>query len=106
MSLSREVFAYEGVGRRDPFYSLMLTSELRPTINDLIVSAIAYGSDGGSVAVLIDRNTKDEYRARTGDRLGRLRVAQIHPKSIVFDIDEFGFQRRETLQLDTTKVRR
>jgi hypothetical protein len=108
LTLTREVFDYGSSARRDPFFSLMQSSDLRPTLNDLSLSLITYDSQGkNSVAFLVDVHTKDEYRARVGDRLGRLRVAAINAKSVVFDVEEFGFQRRETLALsDSVKVRK
>ena len=39
--------------------------------------------------------------------LGRMRVANIKPKAIIFTIEEFGFNRQDSLLLgDTTRVRR
>ncbi|MEP7347116.1 MAG: hypothetical protein ABI877_17735, partial [Gemmatimonadaceae bacterium] len=59
----REVFYYEGRGRRDPFTSLMSSSDLRPLISDLKLVAVAYDATGrNSVAVLRDLNTKQQYR--------------------------------------------
>ena len=47
------------------------------------------------------------YRVRVGQQLGRLRVAAIRQKAVQFTIEEFGFNRQETLPLssDTTKAR-
>jgi hypothetical protein len=44
---------------------------------------------------------------RVGQQLGRLRVSGIRQKAVQFSIEEFGFNRQETLPLssDTTKVR-
>jgi hypothetical protein len=33
--INREVFQYEGSGRRDPFISLLTTSDLRPLLTEL-----------------------------------------------------------------------
>src|SRR5262245_57498441 len=81
--LHREVFAYEQSGRRDPFVSLMTVGELRPMISDLVVSGILIDPNGrGSVAVLRDVNTKEQYRVRVGQQLGRMRVARIAQKAV------------------------
>ena len=94
-SLSREVFNYDGAGRRDPFLSLLATGELRPAFNDLKLVAVAYDPTGRkSVAVMRDISSKDQYRVKVGQTLGRMRVAQIHPKSVTFTIDEFGYSPR------------
>lgn len=106
-SLSREVFRYDGAGRRDPFLSLLSTGELRPAFNDLKLVAVAYDPTGRkSVAVMRDITTKDQYRVKVGQTLGRMRVAQIHPKSVTFTIDEFGYSRQDVLTLgDSTNMR-
>ena len=104
---NREVFSYDGAGRRDPFLSLLSTGELRPAFNDLKLVAVAYDPTGRkSVAVMRDVGTKDQYRVKVGQTLGRMRVAQIHPKSVTFTIDEFGYSRQDVLTLgDSTNMR-
>jgi hypothetical protein len=104
---NREVFSYEGAGRRDPFLSLLSTGELRPAFNDLKLVAVAYDPTGRkSVAVMRDVSTQDQYRVKVGQTLGRMRVAQIHPKSVTFTIDEFGYSRQDVLTLgDSTNMR-
>jgi hypothetical protein len=98
-SFERETFRYERGGRRDPFMSLMNSSELRPLITELRVTSIAFSPRGGSVAILRDLGTKEQYRVRVGESLGRMRVARINQRSIVFTIEEFGFSRQEKLNL-------
>jgi hypothetical protein len=95
----REAFRYNRGGRRDPFVSLMAYGELRPLITELRVTSIAYDPNGGSVAVLRDLGTKEQYRVRVGESLGRMRVARIAKKEITFTIEEFGYSRQETLAL-------
>jgi hypothetical protein len=105
--ISREQYAYPGAGRRDPFVSLMNTEELRPLLGDLKLVAIALDPTGrNSVAVLRDISTKEQYRVKVGQELGRMRVAQIRAKEVVFGIEEFGYSRQESLAMtDSTKVR-
>lgn len=105
--INRETYNYPGRGRRDPFVSLMNTEELRPLLTDLKLVAIAFDATGrNSVAVLRDIGTKEQYRVKVGQELGRMRVAAINPKNIVFGIEEFGFSRQESLAMnDSTKVR-
>ena len=65
--------------RRDPFVSLMNTEELRPLLGDLKLVAIALDPTGrNSVAVLRDMSTKEQYRVKVGQEIGRMRVAAIH----------------------------
>ena len=101
-SLLREVFAYEG-GGRDPFMSLLRSGDVRPLISDLRLTTIVYDARyvARSVAVLRDVTTKPSriYHVKTGDIIGRLKVTQIRPREIVFPVQEFGFERQETLSL-------
>lgn len=99
-ALVREVFAYEG-GGRDPFLSLLKSGDVRPLLADLKLVAIVFDQryPARSVAVLRDITNGRRYRAKTGDIIGRLKVMQIRPREIVFTVQEFGFERQETLQL-------
>jgi hypothetical protein len=107
--INREVFQYEGDGRRDPFVSLLTTSDLRPLLNDLKLVGVAYDPRGqNSVAVLRDVTSKDQYKVRVGQVIGRMRVAAIQPKAVIFTIEEFGYSRQELLPIappDSTKMR-
>jgi hypothetical protein len=107
--INREVFAYEGAGRRDPFVSLLTTSDLKPLLADLKLTGVAYDPRGqNSVAVLRDVTSKDQYKVRVGQTIGRMRVAAIQPKAVIFTIEEFGYSRQELLPIappDSTKMR-
>ncbi len=106
-TFNREVFTYDAAGRRDPFLSLLSTGELRPAFSDLKLVAVAYDPTGRkSVAVMRDITTNDQYRVKVGQTVGRMRVAQIHPQSVTFTIDEFGYSRQDVLTLgDSTNMR-
>lgn len=99
-SLRREVFAYEG-GGRDPFMSLLKSGDVRPLLSDLKLTTIVYDGHFAtrSVAVLRDITNRRIYRVKAGDIIGRLKVTQIRPREIVFTVQEFGFERQETLSL-------
>ena len=105
--VTREVFTYESEGRRDPFYSLILTEDLRPLLSDLKLVGILYAAaNGRSVAIMRDVLTNAQYRVSSGQTLGRMRVAQIKPRAVIFTIDEFGVSRTDSLfMVDSTKVR-
>lgn len=96
----RETFAYRG-GSRDPFESLLDMATAGPELPDLILVGIyqdlAYNSN--SVALLRDRTNDRRFKLRVGDQLGRLKVAQIRQKDVVFIVEDFGFERQETLSL-------
>ena len=105
--VTREAYAYEGQGRRDPFFSLILTDDLRPLLADLRLVGILYEASGRrTVAIMRDLQTNAQYRVANGSTLGRMRVAQIRPRAVIFTIDEFGLSRQDSLVwADTTKVR-
>lgn len=100
LTLVRETFSFQG-GGRDPFVSLLKTGDVRPMITDLKLVTVVYDErySARSVAVLRDITTGKRYRAKTGDIIGRLRVTQIRPREVVFTIQEFGFERQQTLSI-------
>jgi hypothetical protein len=107
VSLSREVYSYDPAGRRDPFVSLLRTGDLRPMLSDLRLVVVLYDPTGrNSIAIMRDVATKDQYRVKVGQTVGRMRVAQIQPKEIVFTIEEVGFSRQEPLALGDSSTAR
>ncbi|HEY5088051.1 MAG TPA: hypothetical protein VII66_11900 [Gemmatimonadaceae bacterium] len=107
VTFNREVFQYDPAGRRDPFVSLVTSSEIRPTISDLRLTTIAFDPLGrNSVAVLRDLGTKEQYRVKVGTPLGRMRVVRIDPKVVTFALEEFGFSRQESLAIGDTTIKR
>jgi hypothetical protein len=106
-AVTREVYRYGGVGRRDPFYSLILTDDLRPLLQDLRLVGILYEPSGRrTVAVMRDLQTNAQYRVTNGQSLGRMRVTQIRQRAVLFTIEEFGLSRQDSLVwTDTLKVR-
>ena len=106
IALMREIFSYNPDGRRDPFVSLITSGELRPMISDLRLVTVIYDPSGRSVAILRDVSTKEQYRVKAGQTLGRMRVSRIDLKSVTFTLEEFGYSRQETLALnDSTRAR-
>jgi hypothetical protein len=103
--LLREQFSYEG-GGRDPFLSLLKSGDIRPLLSDLKLVGVYYDGryPARSVAVLRDVTNNKAYRAKPGDILGRLKVTTIRPREIVFTVQEFGFERQESLQLAKQEV--
>jgi hypothetical protein len=104
-ALVREVYAYEG-GGRDPFLSLLKSGDIRPLLSDLKLVGIYYDGrlTARSVAVLRDVTNNKIYRVKPGDIVGRLKVTTIRPREIVFTVQEFGFERQESLQLAKQEV--
>jgi hypothetical protein len=105
-SVTREVYGYSGAGRRDPFFSLILTDDLRPLLGDLKLVGILFQNSGRAVAIMRDVQTNAQYRVANGGTLGRMRVTQIRQRAVLFSIDEFGLSRQDSLVWsDSTKVR-
>ena len=103
--IMREAFDYDAAGRRDPFFSLLATQELRPTVADLQLTTVLY-HPSRPIAVLRDAGTKVRYTVTIGTTLGRMRVVQIKPKAVIFSVEEFGLNRQDSLVLaDTSKAR-
>jgi hypothetical protein len=103
--LVREVNSYEG-GGRDPFLSLLKSGDIRPLLSDLRLVGIYYDSryPARSVAVLRDVTNSKIYRVKPAEIIGRLKVTTIRPREIVFTVQEFGFERQETLSLAKQEV--
>jgi hypothetical protein len=106
IELLRETFTYVPDNRRDPFLSLMRTGDLRPMVSDLRLVAVIYDPAGRSVAILRDLQTKEQYRVRVGQTLGRMRVNQIRPQQVIFTIEEIGMTRQEALSMNATTTPR
>jgi len=96
---TREVFHYTG-GSRDPFQTLITSGGVGPGIADLRLVSITYDPVyGRSVAIVVETKTDKIHRLRRGDTIGRLRVLQIRQYEVVFQIEEFGFERQAVLTL-------
>ena len=98
--VQRETFAYSG-GARDPFASLMNMKASGPELGNLQLVGIYLDMRiaDNSVAVLREKDSGKRYKLHTGDQLGRMQVVQIGAKDVVFRIEDFGYERQETLSL-------
>jgi hypothetical protein len=96
----RETFAYSG-SIRDPFNSLLNMAKSGPEVADLQLVGIYQNMrvPSGSVAVFREKEGGKRHKLRAGDQLGRSRVVQIRERDVVFMIEDFGFERQETLSL-------
>jgi hypothetical protein len=108
--LEREVFSYPVYERRNPFKSLLAGSADGPLFEELTLLGILHSPDPDlSVALLgageLARGGGDvasssrTYRVRRGDVLGNIRVLEIRPALVVFDVREFGLSEQKTLEL-------
>ncbi len=102
----RETFAYAG-GTRDPFNSLMNMNKNGPEIGelDLVGVYLDLRTPSNNVVVLREKATTGKrHKMRVGDQLGRARLTQIRARDAVFTIQDFGFERQETLSLRKQEV--
>jgi len=102
----RETFAYAG-GTRDPFNSLMNKGKNGPEIGelDLVGVYLDLRTPSNNVVVLREKATTGKrHKMRVGDQLGRARLTQIRARDAVFTIQDFGFERQETLSLRKQEV--
>ena len=102
----RETFAYAG-GTRDPFSSLMNKDKSGPEIGDLDLVGVYLDlrTPSNNVVVLREKATTGKrHKMRVGDQLGRSRLTQIRARDAVFTIQDFGFERQETLSLRKQEV--
>ncbi|MFL5495046.1 MAG: hypothetical protein ACJ8DC_11745 [Gemmatimonadales bacterium] len=101
----RETFAYSG-GTRDPFNSLLIVDKNGPEVADCDLVAVYQDlrNPSNSVVVLREKVSSKRHKLRVGDQLSRARLVQIRPRDAVFMIQDFGFERQETLSLRKQEV--
>jgi len=105
IEVMRETFAYGG-GTRDPFASLINVASSGPEIGDLDLVGVYQDlrHSSNSVVVLREKVSLKRHKLRTGDQVGRARLVQIRPRDAVFMVQDFGFERQETLSLRKQEV--
>ena len=101
----RETFAYGG-GARDPFNSLLNVDKNGPEVADCDLVGVYQDlrNPTNSIVVLREKVSSKRHKLRVGDRLSRARLVQIRPRDAVFMIQDFGFERQETLSLRKQEV--
>ena len=105
IALLRETFAYAG-GTRDPFSSLLNVDKNGPELADCDLVGVYQDlrTPSNSVVVLREKVSSKRHKLRVGDQLSRARLVQIRPRDAVFMIQDFGFERQETLSLRKQEV--
>jgi hypothetical protein len=100
IEMSRETFSYGGAAR-DPFNSLFNMAKNGPELADLQLVGIYQNlrTPTSSVAVFREKAGGKRHKLRSGDQVGRSRLVQIRDREVVFVIEDFGFERQETLSL-------
>ncbi len=94
--------AYVSDGRRDPFLPLTGTHSREedgpPRLEQLELTGVFRGGPGNSLVVLEDRARRGHF-VRVGETLGNARLLEILPDAAVFEVDDYGIVRRDTLRL-------
>ncbi len=105
IQIMRETFAYGG-GARDPFVSLIDVATSGPEIGDLELVGVYQNlrTPSNSVVVLREKVSTKRHKLRVGDQVGRARLVQIRPRDAVFTVQDFGYERQETLSLRKQEV--
>ncbi len=105
IEVMREAYAYGG-GTRDPFLSLINLTSLGPEIADLDLVGVYQNlrTRENSLVVLREKVSAKRHKLRVGDQVGRARLMQIRPREAVFMIQDFGYERQETLSLRKQEV--
>ncbi|HZB28304.1 MAG TPA: hypothetical protein VE282_07055 [Gemmatimonadales bacterium] len=100
LEMYRETFAYSGAAR-DPFNSLLNMAKNGPELADLQLVGIYRNlrTPDASIAVFREKDGGKRHKLRAGDQVGRSRLIQIRERDVVFMIEDFGFERQETLSL-------
>jgi hypothetical protein len=93
-------------GTRDPFASLIDTDKTGPEIADLDLVGVYLDvrSPANNLVVLREKVSAKRHKMRVGDQLGRARLIQIRSRDAVFRIQDFGYERQETLSLRKQEV--
>lgn len=108
--LRPEPYFYDGLGRRDPFVSLVTDEymesvreedRLRP--DDLAVVGILWG-DGDRFALLETAEGRSLI-LREGDEYGSATVTRIHPDGVVLFVNEYGVGRTIKVGVSDAKKR-
>lgn len=96
----RESFSYSG-SSRDPFTSVVSQGNAGPDISDMILVAVLADSRSArnSVAVLREKQGTRRWRVKVGDHIGTATVSLITQRDVTFSVQDFGFERQETLSL-------
>lgn len=94
----REIYRYDGGGRRDPFRPLTDENAQGPLFEELQLRMILHSNvPNQSIVVLAD--TKKTYRLRRGESLGNFTVMDIGPDRVTFAVEDFGIRRQEVLSI-------
>ena len=99
LQFDREVFAYPGDGRKDPFSPLSGTDAIGPLFEDLVLRGIAYSNEPKRSVALLNDGSKKLYRVHIGDVVGNARVASIEKNQVRMLVQSYGMIRQEVMSM-------
>ena len=84
--------------------SVLKSENTGPDVGDLLLVTILADarSARNSVAILREKTGTRRFRVKVGDKIGNATVTLITPHDVNFSIQDFGFERQETLSLRKT----
>lgn len=104
VSLPPAAYLAEG---RDPFVPLLGAMDGEegrpPRLEQLVLTGLFQGTPGNSLAVLEDPARRGHF-VRVGESLGDARLLEILPDAAVFEVDDYGIVRRDTLRLEPDRA--
>jgi hypothetical protein len=99
LMFEREIFDYQGGGRRDPFRALTGRDGLGPLFEDLTLRMIIFSEVRDQSIVVVADGANRAHRLRRGDVIGNARVLEIEPGRAIFTVEDLGVRRQEVLEL-------
>ncbi|HKY61324.1 MAG TPA: hypothetical protein VJP59_09970 [Gemmatimonadota bacterium] len=104
VSMAPAAYLAEG---RDPFVPLIGIAEgeegRAPRLDQLVLTGIFRGTPGNSLVVLEDPARRGHF-LRAGESLGHARLLRILPDAAVFQVDDYGSVRQDTLRLEPDRA--
>jgi hypothetical protein len=104
LSLAPAAYVAEG---RDPFVPLIGDAEGEegrpPRLDQLVLTGIFQGTPGNSLVVLEDPARRGHF-LRAGESLGHARLLAILPDAAIFEVDDYGSVRQDTLRLEPDRA--
>jgi hypothetical protein len=97
LAFEREVFAYPGGTRRDPFKPLERNDASGPLYEDLVLRGIVWSSVPSQSVVLLHDGMRKIYKLRVGEKVGNARVIAIEKDHVRFAVTNFGMTRPEIM---------
>lgn len=110
--LDREVFAYPGGERRDPFERPLPGNSARTGFDDLRLIGVIHSPNGRESVALVSSRTaaaaargERTFRLRQDVVLGDMRVLRVEREYVIVEIRRFGIAEQRELRLDRASGR-